>query len=156
MHKVHITLQELQAVALMLSRIAYMLSGQVAALHLDNNSTAKAYLCYQGGTASLSFKTTCKSLNLVDRCDITHIPVYIPTHCCTLVNPLPLGAFRLNAFIHPWTYQMSYVFLSPVLVPLVLSKLLGWRLSASHSSQYVEKHSSYMPLSWKILSGVFQ
>ena len=47
----HIALQELQAVAVMLCRMACCLSGKVVALHLDN-STAKAYLCNQGGTVS--------------------------------------------------------------------------------------------------------
>ena len=42
--RAHIALQELQAVAVMLCRMAFYLSGKVVALHLDN-STAKAYLC---------------------------------------------------------------------------------------------------------------
>ena len=37
---------------------------------------------------------------------------------------LPLKAFGLNAINHPWTYLVSYVFPSPVLVPLVPSKIL--------------------------------
>ena len=49
--RAHITLQELQAVAVMLCRMAFCLSGKVVALHLDN-STAKAYLSNQGGTVS--------------------------------------------------------------------------------------------------------
>ena len=40
-------------------------------------------------------------------------------HYYTLETPLPLGAQGLNAFNHPWTFQVSYV-----LVPLVLSKFL--------------------------------
>ena len=44
---VHIALQELQAFALMLYRMAFQLSGKVV-----DNSTAKAYLCNQGGTVS--------------------------------------------------------------------------------------------------------
>ena len=51
MYRAHITLQELQAVAMMLHRMACCLSGKLVALHLDN-STAKAYLCNQGGTVS--------------------------------------------------------------------------------------------------------
>ena len=39
--RAHIALQELQAVAIMLHRMAFCLSGKVVALHLDN-STAKA------------------------------------------------------------------------------------------------------------------
>ena len=49
--RAHIALQELQAVAIMLHRMAFWLSGMVVALHLDN-STAKAYLCNQDGTVS--------------------------------------------------------------------------------------------------------
>ena len=49
--RAHIALQELQAVDVMLRRMAFCLSGKVVALHLDN-STAKAYLCNQGGTVS--------------------------------------------------------------------------------------------------------
>ena len=55
--RVHITLYELQAVALMLHKMIFWLSGEVVTLHLDNG-TAKAYLCNQGGIASLfSFHT---------------------------------------------------------------------------------------------------
>ena len=39
--RAHIDLQELQAVAMMLCRMAFHLSGKVVPLHLDNN-TAKA------------------------------------------------------------------------------------------------------------------
>ena len=44
---------------------------------------------------------------------------------CTLKNPLTLGVFGLNAFRHPWTYQVSYVFPPPGLVLLVLSIFLA-------------------------------
>ena len=43
----------------------------------------------------------------------------------TLESPLPLGALGLNAFNHPWMFQLSYVFPHPALVPLVLSKFLA-------------------------------
>ena len=46
-------------------------------------------------------------------------------HYYTLESPLPLGALGLNAFNHPWTFQVSYMFPSPALVPLVLSKFLA-------------------------------
>ena len=46
-------------------------------------------------------------------------------HYYTLESPLPLGALGLNAFSHPWTFQVSYVFSPPALVPLVLSKFLA-------------------------------
>ena len=49
MCKVVIDLQEIEAIQVMLHWIAFWLSGKVVVLHLDN-STAKAYLCNQGGT----------------------------------------------------------------------------------------------------------
>ena len=47
MCRAYTALQELQAVAMILHRMAFQLSSKVVALHLDN-STAKAYLCNQG------------------------------------------------------------------------------------------------------------
>ena len=44
-------------------------------------------------------------------------------HYFTLETPLPLGALGLNAFSHPWKFQVSYVFPPPALVPL-LAKFL--------------------------------
>ena len=169
----HIALQELQAIAMMLCRMAFCLSGKVVALHLDNN-TAKAYLCNQGGTVSpFLSRLACWILSLNNKHGITLIPAYIPIHLNvdadylswdqmlpewhlppkvaqtafhlwglpevdllpsshvsqyqhynTLESPLPLGALGLNAFNHPWMFQVSYVFPSPALVPLVLSKFL--------------------------------
>ena len=37
-------------------------------------------------------------------------------HYFTLETPLPLRAFGLNAFSHPWTFQVSYVFFPLALV----------------------------------------
>ena len=51
MCRAHITLQEIQAIVMMLHRMAFHLFGKVVAFHWDN-STAKAYLCNQGGTVS--------------------------------------------------------------------------------------------------------
>ena len=45
-------------------------------------------------------------------------------HYFTFETPLPLGSLGLNAFGHPWTFQISYVF-PLALVPLVLSKFLA-------------------------------
>ena len=42
---------------LKLHRMAFHSSGKVVAMHLCN-STAKAYLCNQGDTVSLSFQTS--------------------------------------------------------------------------------------------------
>ena len=65
---------------MMLCRIAFHLSGKVVALHLDN-STAKAYLCKQGGTVSpFLSKLTCWILSLTDKYGVTLIPAYIPAH----------------------------------------------------------------------------
>ena len=172
--RAHTALQELQAVAIMLRRMAFCLSGKVVALHLDN-STPKTYLCNQGGTVSpFLSRLACQILSLTDKHGITLLPAYIPTHlnveadflskdqmllewhllpqvaqaafclwglpevdllassCSTqcqhyftLETPLPLGALRLNAFSHPWQFQVSYVFPPLALVPLVLSKFLA-------------------------------
>ena len=156
--RAHIALQELHAVAVMLCRMAFHLSGKVVALHLDN-STARAYLCNQGGTVSpFLSRLACCILSLTNKHGITLLPAYIPTHfnveadymswdwmlpewhllpqvaqaafhlwglpevdllvsshstLCqhhfTLETSLPVGALRLNAFSHPWTFQVGYV-----------------------------------------------
>ena len=78
--RAHIALQELQAVAVMLRRMAFCLSGKVVALHLDN-STAKVYLCNQGGIVSpFLSRLACCILSLTDKHGITLLPAYIPTH----------------------------------------------------------------------------
>ena len=78
--RAHIALQELQAVAIMLCRMAFHLSGKVVALHLDN-STAKVYLCNQGGTVSpFLSRLACQILSLTDKHGITLLPAYIPIH----------------------------------------------------------------------------
>ena len=65
--RAHIALQELQAVAVMVRRMAFCLSGKVVALHLDN-STAKAYLCNQGSTVSpFLSRLACQVLSLTDK-----------------------------------------------------------------------------------------
>ena len=172
--RAHIALQELQAVAILLGRMAICLSSKVVALHLDN-STAKAYLCNQDGRVSpFLSRLACQILSLTDKYGITLLPAYIPTclnveadflswdqlllewlllpqvaqaafhlwglsqvdlmasshstqcqHYFTLETPLPLGALELNAFSHPWKFQVSYVFPPLALVPLVLSKFLA-------------------------------
>ena len=80
MCRAHIALQEVQAVTIMLCRMAFCLSGEVVALHLDN-STAKVYLCNQGGTVSpFLSRLACQILSLTDKHGITLLPAYIPTH----------------------------------------------------------------------------
>ena len=79
MCKVDIALQELQDVVLLLCRMAFKLS-LVVDLHLDN-STAKTYLCNQGGMVSpILPRLACHILNLADKNDLTLILAYIPSH----------------------------------------------------------------------------
>ena len=79
MHNVHITLQELQAVTLMLHKVTFQLTNEVVALHLDT-STAKAYLCKQCGTASILLsRLVCHILNLANNYSIAPHPAYIYT-----------------------------------------------------------------------------
>ena len=91
MYRAHITLQELQAMALILHRMAFHLPGKVVALHLDN-STAKAYLCNQGGTSSpFLSRLACWILSLTNKHGITLIPAYIPTHLTVEADCLSWG-----------------------------------------------------------------
>ena len=78
-YKVHIALQELQAVTIMLHKVAFWLTGTMVALHLDN-ITSKAYLYNQGGTASLFLsRLACYILNLADEDGITLLQhAYLP------------------------------------------------------------------------------
>ena len=80
MCRAYIALQEHQTIAMMLCRMAFNLSGEVVALHLDN-STAKAYLCNQGGTVCpFLSRLACWIPSLTNKHSITHIPANIPTH----------------------------------------------------------------------------
>ena len=57
--------------------MVFWLSGSIVALHLDN-STAKAYLCNYGHTASTFLsRLACYILNLANMHLINHLPVYI-------------------------------------------------------------------------------
>ena len=89
--KAHIALQESQAFTTMLHRMAFCLSGKVVALHLDN-STAKAYLCNEGGTVSpFLSRLACQILSLTNKDSISLMPVYIPTHVNVEANYLSRG-----------------------------------------------------------------
>ena len=91
MFKAHIALQELQAVSMMLHRMAFHISGKVAALHL-NNSTAKTYLCNQGGTVSpFLSRLAHQILSLTHKHSITLISAYIPTNLNVEINYLSWG-----------------------------------------------------------------
>ena len=88
MCRAHTALQELQAVAMMLCRMAFHLSGKVVALHLDNG-TAKAYLCNEGGTVSpFLSRLAWWILSLTNKNGITLILAYIPTHLNVEANYL--------------------------------------------------------------------
>ena len=88
MCRAHIALQELQAITMMLSRMAFHISGKVVALHLGN-STTKVYLCNQGGTVSpFHSRLATHILSLTDKHSITLIPAYIPTHLNVEANYL--------------------------------------------------------------------
>ena len=83
-------------------------------------------------------------------------------HYYTLEIPLPLRALGLNAFNHPWMFQVSYVFPPPVLVPPSSVQVSGRTCQrstqtfdsggtmldggslASHSSQHVGRCSSVL------------
>ena len=105
--RAHIALQELQAVAMMLCRMAFHLSGKVVALHLDN-STAKAYLCNQGGTVSpFLSRLACQILSLTNKDGITLIPAYIPTHLNVEADYLSWDScFQSGMFSLRWFMQL--------------------------------------------------
>ena len=99
-------------------------------LHLDN-STAKTHLSSQGSTASIfiSRLASCISnlrLHFIFGLTgggslgiLTYQSMSVLLH---LGKSTISGNLRINAFIHPWTYQVSCVFSPPTLVPLILSQ----------------------------------
>ena len=92
MCRAHIALLELEVVGMILHRMVFCLSGKVVALHLDN-STAKAYLCNQGGTVSpFLSRLVCQILSLTNKHGITLLPACIPTHLNVEANYLCLGS----------------------------------------------------------------
>ena len=104
MCRTHIALQELQAVAMILHRIAFLLPGKVAALHLDN-STQKAYLCNLCGTVSpFLSRLAWQIVSLTDKHSITFILAYIPTHFNVEADNLLWGQLLLEWHLLP---QMS-------------------------------------------------
>ena len=106
--RVHIALQELQAVAIMLHRMAFCLSGKVVALHLDN-STAKAYLCNQGGTVfPFLSRLACQILSLTNKHGITLLPAYIPTHLNVEADFLSQDQMLLEWHLLPQVAQAAF------------------------------------------------
>ena len=108
MCRAHIALQEFQAVAMMLHGMAFHLSGKVAALHPDN-STAKAYLCNQGGTFSpFLSRLACWILSLTNKHGIALIPAYIPTHLNVRADYLSLDQVLPEWYLLPWVTQADF------------------------------------------------
>ena len=98
MCRAHTALQEFQITAMMLHRMAFHLSGNVVALHLDN-STAKAYLCNQGGTMSPFLSMLAyQVLSLTDKHGITLIPAYISTHLNVEANCMDASTQALRTY----------------------------------------------------------
>ena len=94
--RVHIPMQELQAVATMLCRMAFCLSDNVGALHL-NNSTAK-FICIIKVVQYLLFFPGWPAgyWVLTDKHIITLIPAYISAHLNVEANYLLWGQFFLK------------------------------------------------------------
>ena len=81
--------------------------------------------CFQSGTFSLRWLMQLFALWCLLEVDL--LASSHSTQCqhyFHLGTPLPLGSLGLNAFSLTWTFQVSYVFPSLALVPLVLSKFL--------------------------------
>ena len=108
MCRAHIVLQELHAIAMMLHRMAFHLSGKVVALHLDN-STVKTYLCNQGGTVSpFLSRLACQILSLTDKHGITLIPAYIPIHLNVEVDYLSWDQMLPDRHVLPWVAHAAF------------------------------------------------
>ena len=102
--EVHIALHKLLGVAFMLNKVAFQLSSEVVvALHLET-STAIAYLCYQGGAASLS-RLACHILSLADKHGITlyfSINIYPAKGGSWLFLLSLVGSQVAPASLHSW------------------------------------------------------
>ena len=137
MCRAQIALQELQAIAMMLHRMAFHLSGKVGALHLDN-STAKAYLCNQGGTVSPFLSTlACQILSLTHKHGITLIPAYIPTHLSVEANYLSWDWILPEWHLLPQVDQAAFYLWDIPEVDL---------LASSHSTQCQHYYTLESPL----------
>ena len=105
MYKVYIPLLELQAVAFILCKVAFQFPIKVVALHLDS-SIAKAYLCNQGGTASLFFRLACCFLTLAKKHGITLNIAYISSHIN--VEAISWGQFIPEWHMFPHIVQANF------------------------------------------------
>ena len=72
----------------------------------------------------------------------------------TLETPLPPGTLGLNAFSHPWTFQVNYVFPPPALVPLVLSKFLAEHVTGQLRHLLLE--APWLPTTLNMLADIPQ
>ena len=142
MCRVHIAMQELQAIAMMLHRMAFHLSGKVVALHLDN-STSKAYLCNQGGTVSpFLCRLACWILSLTNKHGIALIPAYIPTHLNVEANYLSWDQMLLELHLLPQVVQAAFHLWDLPEVDL---------LASSHSTQCQHYYILEFPLCLRAL-----
>ena len=88
--------------------MAFYLSGKVVALNLDN-STAKAYLCNQGGTVSpFLSRLACQILHLTSKHSITLIPAYMPTHLNVEIDYLSWDQMLLEWHLLPQVGQAAF------------------------------------------------
>ena len=136
MCRAHITLQELQAIAMMLHQMAFCLSGKVVAFFL-NNSTAEAYLCNQGSTVSpFLSRLACQILNLTKH-GIALILAYIPTHLSVEANYLSWHWMLSDWHLLPEVAQVAFYFWGLPEVDL---------LASSHSTQCQHYYALESPL----------
>ena len=99
---------------------------RLLALHLDNSS-AKAYLCNQGGTVSpFLSRLACQILSLTDKHGITLLPTYIPTHLNVEADFLSWDQMLLEWHLLPQVTQAAFQFWGLPEVDL---------LASSHSTQ---------------------
>ena len=132
-------LQKLQAVAMMLCRMAFHLCGKVVVLHFYN-SMAKVYLCNQGGTVSpFLSRQTCQILSLIDKHGITLIPAYIPMHLNVEADYLSQDWMLLEWHLLPQVAEAAFHLWGLPDVGL---------LASSHSTQYQHYYTleSLLPL----------
>ena len=77
-------------------------------MHLDN-STAKAYLCNQGGTVSpFLSRLACQILSLINKHGITPVPAYIPTHLNVEANYLSWDWLLPEWHLFPQVAQATF------------------------------------------------
>ena len=82
--------------------------------------------CFWSGTFFLRWLRQLFTFGAFQRWTSWHLLILLNANNISLWKPqLPLGALGLDAFSHPWKFQVSYVFPPLALVPLVRSKFLA-------------------------------